>query len=395
MNKKTIDDVNVQGKRVLVREDFNVPVDAEKNITDDKRIVAALPTIRLLLDRGAKVILCSHFGRPKGKVDPAFSLEPVAKHLQKLLPDVKVTFAADCVGESAKAAVEAMKEGEIVLLENVRFHKEETDNDPEFARKLASLADIFVLDAFGTSHRAHASTVGVAAYIPAVAGLLMQKELEVMGDAVENPVRPFVAILGGAKVSDKIGVIKNLLTKCDSLVIGGGMANTFIKAAGHSVGKSLVDEESLDLANELVKEAKERGVKMLLPVDVGVADAFAPDANYKTVDIDAIPDGWMALDIGEKTAALYAEEVKKAKTVVWNGPMGVFEMDAFAAGTRAVAQACAECDGTTIIGGGDSASAIKKLGFAGKVTHISTGGGASLEFLEGKELPGVAAINNK
>lgn len=395
MNKKTIDDVNVQGKRVLVREDFNVPVDADKNITDDKRIVAALPTVRLLLSRGAKVILCSHFGRPKGKADPNFSLAPVARHLEKVLPGVKIAFAPDCVGESAKAAVDAMKEGEIVLLENVRFHKEETDNDPEFAKKLASLADIFVLDAFGTSHRAHASTVGVAAYIPAVAGLLMQKELEVMGDAVENPVRPFVAILGGAKVSDKIGVIKNLLNKCDCLVIGGGMANTFIKAAGNEVGKSLVDEESLDLANELVKEAKERGVRMLLPVDVVVADAFAPDANYKTVAIDAIPEGWMALDIGEKTAAIYAEEVKRAKTVVWNGPMGVFEMEAFAKGTRAVAQACAECDGTTIIGGGDSASAIKKLGFADKVTHISTGGGASLEFLEGKELPGVAAINDR
>ncbi len=395
MNKKTIDDVNVQGKRVLVREDFNVPVDADKNITDDKRIVAALPTVRLLLSRGAKVILCSHFGRPKGKADPDFSLAPVARHLEKVLPGVKIAFAPDCVGESAKAAVDAMKEGEIVLLENVRFHKEETDNDPEFAKKLASLADIFVLDAFGTSHRAHASTVGVAAYIPAVAGLLMQKELEVMGGAVENPVRPFVAILGGAKVSDKIGVIKNLLNKCDCLVIGGGMANTFIKAAGNEVGKSLVDGESLDLANELVKEAKERGVRMLLPVDVVVADAFAPDANHKTVAIDAIPEDWMALDIGEKTAAIYAEEVKKAKTVVWNGPMGVFEMEAFAKGTRAVAQACAECDGTTIIGGGDSASAIKKLGFADKVTHISTGGGASLEFLEGKELPGVAAINDR
>ena len=395
MNKKTIDDVNVQGKKVLVREDFNVPVDAGKNITDDKRIVAALPTVNLLLSRGAKVILCSHFGRPKGKADPDFSLAPVARHLEKVLPGVRVAFASDCVGESAKAAVDAMKEGEVVLLENVRFHKEETDNDPEFAKKLASLADIFVLDAFGTSHRAHASTVGVAAYIPAVAGLLMQKELEVMGDAVENPVRPFVAILGGAKVSDKIGVIKNLLNKCDCLVIGGGMANTFIKAAGNEVGESLVDGESLDLANELVKEAKERGVKMLLPVDVVVADAFAPDANYKTVAIDTIPEGWMALDIGEKTAAIYAEEVKKAKTVVWNGPMGVFEMEAFAKGTRAVAQACAECDGTTIIGGGDSASAIKKLGFADKVTYISTGGGASLEFLEGKELPGVAAINDK
>ncbi len=395
MNKMTIDDISLTGKRVLVREDFNVPLDAERNITDDKRITATLPTIRALLEKNAKIILCSHLGRPKGEVKPEFSLAPVAKRLGELLPGVKITFASDCVGAPAQEAVANMKDGEIVLLENLRFHKEEEKNDPAFAKELASLADVFVLDAFGTSHRAHASTAGVAAYIPAVAGYLLKKELDFIGGALEHAERPFVAILGGAKVSDKIGVIKNLLTKCDCLVIGGGMANTFIKAQGHSVGTSLVDEGSLDLANELVAEAKERGVKMLLPVDFVVADKFDNDAAKKTVKADAIPEGWMCLDIGPETSALYAEEIKKAKTVVWNGPMGVFEMPNFAVGTKAVAQACAECEGVTIIGGGDSASAIKKLGFADKVSHISTGGGASLEFLEGKELPGVAALNDK
>ncbi len=395
MNKMTIDDISLTGKRVLVREDFNVPLDAERNITDDKRITATLPTIRALLEKNAKIILCSHLGRPKGEVKPEFSLAPVAKRLGELLPGVKITFASDCVGAPAQEAVANMKDGEIVLLENLRFHKEEEKNDPAFAKELASLADVFVLDAFGTSHRAHASTAGVAAYIPAVAGYLLKKELDFIGGALEHAERPFVAILGGAKVSDKIGVIKNLLTKCDCLVIGGGMAYTFIKAQGHSVGTSLVDEGSLDLANELVAEAKERGVKMLLPVDFVVADKFDNDAAKKTVKADAIPEGWMCLDIGPETSALYAEEIKKAKTVVWNGPMGVFEMPNFAVGTKAVAQACAECEGVTIIGGGDSASAIKKLGFADKVSHISTGGGASLEFLEGKELPGVAALNDK
>ena len=395
MNKKTIEDINVSGKRVLVRVDFNVPLDAEKNVTDDKRIVAALPTIRYLLDHQAKVILCSHLGRPKGEVNPDFSLAPVARKLAELLPDVKIVFASDVIGESAHKAVAEMKDGEIVLLENVRFHKEETKNDPEFAKKLAALADIFVLDAFGTSHRAHASTAGVAAYIPAVAGYLLEKELTVMGGALEHPERPFVAILGGAKVSDKIGVIKNLLSKCDSLVIGGGMANTFNAAMGYNMQQSLVDVDSLELAKELMAEAKERGVKLMLPVDCHVAEAFSEEAPHKIVPVGEIPEGWMSLDIGPKTAEMYAEVVRAAKTVIWNGPMGVFEMPTYAEGTRAVAQACADCSGTTIIGGGDSASAIKKLGFKDKVTHISTGGGASLEFLEGIELPGVAALNDK
>jgi len=395
MNKKTIEDINVSGKRVLVRVDFNVPLDAEKNVTDDKRIVAALPTIRYLLGQQAKVILCSHLGRPKGEVNPEFSLAPVARKLSELLPGVKIVFASDVIGESARKAVADMKDGEIVLLENVRFHKEETKNDPAFARELASLADIFVLDAFGTAHRAHASTAGVAAYIPAVAGYLLQKELEVMGGALEHPVRPFVAILGGAKVSDKIGVIRNLLSKCDSLVIGGGMANTFNAAMGYDMQKSLVDVDSLELAKELMAEAEKRGVKLMLPVDCHVAEAFSEAAPHKIVAVDEVPEGWMSLDIGPKTAAAYAEVVRAAKTVIWNGPMGVFEMPTYAEGTRAVAQACADCDGTTIIGGGDSASAVKKLGFKDKVTHISTGGGASLEFLEGIELPGVAALNDK
>ena len=395
MNKKTIEDVNVSGKRVLVRVDFNVPLDAEKNVTDDKRIVAALPTVRYLLGQQAKVILCSHLGRPKGEVNPEFSLAPVAKKLSELLPGVKIVFASDVIGESAHKAVADMKDGEIVLLENVRFHKEETKNDPAFAKELASLADLFVLDAFGTAHRAHASTAGVAAYIPAVAGYLLQKELEVMGGALEHPVRPFVAILGGAKVSDKIGVIRNLLSKCDSLVIGGGMANTFNAAMGFDMQKSLVDVDSLELAKELMAEAEKRGVKLMLPVDCHVAEAFSEEAPHKIVPVGEIPEGWMSLDIGPKTAEAYAEVVRAAKTVIWNGPMGVFEMPTYAEGTRAVAQACADCDGTTIIGGGDSASAVKKLGFKDKVTHISTGGGASLEFLEGIELPGVAALNDK
>lgn len=395
MNKKTIEDISVTGKRVLCRVDFNVPLDADKNVTDDKRITAAMPTIKYLLEKGAKLILCSHLGRPKGEVIPEFSLAPVAKRLGELLVGVKVAFASDVIGDSAKAAIAAMKDGEIVLLENVRFHKEETKNDPGFSKALADLADVFVLDAFGTAHRAHASTAGVAAYIPAVAGFLLGKELDIMGGALESPVRPFVAILGGAKISDKIGVIKNLLSKCDSLVIGGGMANTFVKAMGYELGKSLVDVESLELAKELIGTAKAKGVKMLLPVDFVVADAFDANANHKVVDIDAVPADWMALDIGPKTAALFAADVKAAQTVIWNGPMGVFEMPAFAEGTKAVAQACADSTGTTIIGGGDSASAVKKLGFAKQVTHISTGGGASLEFLEGIELPGVAALNDK
>lgn len=395
MAKKTIEDIQVSGKKVLCRVDFNVPLSEDGKVSDDKRIVAALPTIQYLLAHQAKVILCSHLGRPKGKVDMKYSLKPVAERLAELLPGVRVQFASDTVGESAHKCIDDMKDGEIVLLENTRFLKEEESNDPAFAKQLADLADIFVSDAFGTVHRAHASTAGVAAYIPAVAGFLIGKELGIMGEALENPVRPFVAILGGAKVADKIGVIKNLLAKCDSLLIGGGMAYTFFKAMGYEIGDSLLDENSIDLARELMAEAKERGVQLLLPVDTVVADKFDAEASYKTVDANAIPAGWMGMDIGEKTRALYADVIKNAKTVIWNGPMGVFEFPNFAKGTAAVAEACAECQGTTIIGGGDSASAVKKLGYASRMTHISTGGGASLEFLEGKVLPGVAVLNDK
>ncbi|MBR0025569.1 MAG: phosphoglycerate kinase, partial [Clostridia bacterium] len=325
MAKMTVQDVAVAGKKVLVRVDFNVPLDAEQHVTDDKRIVAALPTIKYLIENQAKVILCSHLGRPKGKVDPQYSLAPVAKRLAELLPGVSVTFATDVIGESAKAATAAVKEGEIVLLENLRFHKEETDNDPEFAKELASMAELYVSDAFGTVHRAHASTAGVAAYLPAVAGFLIGKELSVMGEALENPARPFVAILGGAKVADKIGVITNLLNKCDSLIIGGGMMFTFYKAMGYEIGTSLLDADSIELAKSLMADAEAKGVKLLLPVDTVVADKFAADADHKTVDADKMPEGWMGLDIGEKSIALFAETIKSAKTVIWNGPMGVFE----------------------------------------------------------------------
>ncbi len=395
MAKKTIEDINVTGKKVLVRVDFNVPLTEDGQVSDDKRIVAALPTIRYLLDHNAKVILCSHLGRPKGKPDPKFSLAPVGARLSELLPDTKIWFAEDTIGESAKTAIDDMKDGEIVLLENVRFYKEETDNDPAFAKALASLADIYVSDAFGTVHRAHASTAGVAAYLPAVAGYLIGKELGVMGKALENPERPFVAILGGAKVADKIGVITNLLNKCDSLIIGGGMAYTFLKAQGYEIGDSLLDAESIDLAKSLMQQAKDKGVNLLLPVDNVVADRFDADADHKVVKSTDIPAGWQGMDIGPETVKLFAKTIEAAKTVIWNGPMGVFEFPAFAEGTKQVAAACAECKGTTIIGGGDSASAVKKLGFANKMTHISTGGGASLEFLEGKVLPGVAVLNDK
>ena len=393
--KKTVKDVDVRSKRVLVRVDYNVPLDANGNVSDDKRITASLPTINYLLEQGARIILCSHLGRPKGEVKKEFSLAPVAKRLKELLPGVNIYFASDCIGEEAERKAAALKDGEILLLENLRFHKEEEKNDPEFAKKLASLAEIYVSDAFGTVHRAHASTAGVAAYLPAVAGFLIGKELSIMGGALENPERPFVAILGGAKVADKIGVITNLLNKCDTLLIGGGMAYTFFKAMGYEIGDSLLDAESIDLAKQLMETAKEKGVKLLLPVDTVVAKAFAADAEHMTVASIAIPAGWQGLDIGEKTRELFAAEIKNAKTVIWNGPMGVFEFPAFAKGTEAVAKACAECGGTTIIGGGDSASAVKKLGYADKMTHISTGGGASLEFLEGKVLPGVAALNDK
>ncbi len=393
--KKTVKDVDVRSRRVLVRVDYNVPLDAQGNVSDDKRITASLPTINYLLEQGARIILCSHLGRPKGEVKKEFSLAPVAKRLKELLPNVNIYFASDCIGEEAERKAAALKDGEILLLENLRFHKEEEKNDPEFAKKLASLAEIYVSDAFGTVHRAHASTAGVAAYLPAVAGFLIGKELSIMGGALENPERPFVAILGGAKVADKIGVITNLLNKCDTLLIGGGMAYTFFKAMGYEIGDSLLDAESIDLAKQLMETAKQKGVKLLLPVDTVVAKAFAADAEHMTVAANAIPAGWQGLDIGEKTRELFAAEIKNAKTVIWNGPMGVFEFPAFAKGTEAVAKACAECGGTTIIGGGDSASAVKKLGYADKMTHISTGGGASLEFLEGKVLPGVAALNDK
>ena len=395
MNKMTVKDLNVTGKRVLVRVDFNVPLNKELKIDDESRIMGALPTIKYLVERGAKVILCSHLGRPKGKFVPEMSLAPVAKRLQELLPGVKVVFANDVIGEDAARKIAAMQDGEIVLLENLRFHAEEEKNDPEFAKKLASYADLYVSDAFGTVHRAHASTAGVAEYLPAACGFLIEKELSFMGKALENPDRPFVAILGGKKVADKIGVITNLLKKCDTLLIGGAMSYTFYKAMGLSVGNSLVDEASIDLAKSLMDDAKARGVRLMLPIDCVVAKDFSEDAERMTVPYDAMPEGWEGLDIGEATAKLYGDVIKEAKTVVWNGPMGVFEMAPFAKGTEAVALACAECEGTTIIGGGDSASAVNKFGLGDKMSHISTGGGASLEFLEGKELPGIAVIEDK
>ena len=392
--KKTIEDIDVQGKKVLVRVDFNVPLNENGEITDETRIRAALPTIQYLLDHGAKVILMSHLGRPKGEVKPEFSLAPVAKRLSEIL-NTKVIFAKDCIGKEAQDAVDSMEAGQVVLLENLRFHKEETANDPEFAKQLASLGDIFVLDAFGTAHRAHASTAGVADYLPAVAGFLIGKELSIMGKALEDPARPFIAILGGAKVSDKIGVIENLLGKVDGLIIGGGMANTFVKAQGYEMGKSLVDDERLGLARDLMDQAKKKGIKIMLPSDFVVAKEFKADAETQIVAAENIPADAMALDIGPSTRIIFANEIKSAKTVIWNGPMGVAEMPAFANGTKAIAEALADSSAITIIGGGDSAAAVKKLGYADKMSHISTGGGASLEFLEGKELPGVAAANNK
>ena len=394
MNKKTIRDIDVAGKRVLVRVDFNVPL-KNGEITDETRIQAALPTIQYLLGQNAKVVLCSHLGRPKGEFKPEFSLAPVARRLQGLLPN-KVTFATDVVGKSADEAVANMQNGEVVLLENLRFHKEETKNDPEFAKKLASYGDIYVDDAFGAVHRAHASTAAVADYLPAVAGFLIEKELQFLGNAVENPVRPFVAILGGAKIADKIGVIENLFNKVDSLIIGGGMANTFLAAEGIDMKNSLVDQDSIETAKELLKKANTLGVKILLPSDVVAADKFDNDAKTVMVPVENIPDGYMALDIGASTRMIFAEEIGKAKTIIWNGPMGVAEMSAFAGGTKAVAEAMANVkDATTIIGGGDSAAAVKSLGYGDKMSHISTGGGASLEFLEGKVLPGIAALDDK
>ena len=394
MNKKTIDDIQVSGKRVLVRCDFNVPLDESLNITNDNRIKAALPTIQTLMKGGARVILCSHLGRPKGEVTPEFSLRPVAKRLSQLL-GTDVPLAADVVGSSARALSASLRDGDVMLLENVRFEPGETRNDPGLAAGFAALADVFVNDAFGSAHRAHASTTGVAAYIPSVAGYLIGKELDIMGGALDNPKRPFVAILGGKKVSDKIGVINNLLEKVDVLLIGGGMAYTFIKAQGGDIGGSICEEDKLDLARELMLKASQKGVKLQLPLDNVVGKGFSNDAERATVDAGCIESGWEGMDIGPKSADLFAKEIIQAKTIIWNGPMGVFEFPNFANGTRAIAQAVADSGGTTIIGGGDSAAAIIQMGFADKVTHISTGGGASLEFLEGIELPGVAALNDR
>ncbi len=395
MNKKTIRDIDVTGKKVLVRCDFNVPLDGQTGeITDNRRIRAAIPTIKYLIDNNAKVILCSHLGRPKGEFNPKYSLKPVAEELSKLLGK-EVKLAKDVIGEDAKKLTAEIKEGEVVLLENVRFHKEEEQNDPEFAKKLASYADIYVNDAFGTAHRAHASTAGVADYLPAVSGFLIEKELEFLGSSLENPERPFVAILGGAKVSDKIGVIENLIEKVDTLIIGGGMAYTFYKAQGHHIGTSICEEDKLDLATNLLKKAEEKGVKLLLPVDNHVSSEYSNEGEDRFVESTEIPEGFMGLDIGPKTIEIFKNAIKDAKTVLWNGPLGVTEFSKFAEGTREIATALAQSNAVTIIGGGDSAAAVEKMGLADKMTHISTGGGASLEFLEGKVLPGIACLNDK
>lgn len=393
MDKKTVRDLDVAGKKVLVRVDFNVPLNDKGEITDDTRITASLPTIQYLLEQKAAVILMAHLGRPKGQIKPELSLAPVAKHLGKLLGK-KILFAPDCVGEAAQAAASKLKPGHILLLENLRFHKEEEKNDMEFAEKLASLADLYVNDGFGVSHRAHASVEGVTHFLPAAAGFLLEREIQYVGQAVTNPLHPFVAIIGGAKVSDKIGVISNLLDKVDTLLIGGGMANTFLAAQGYKMGKSLVEEDKLDLAKELLAKAKKNKVNMLLPTDLVMAAAFAPDAEHVTEKVKNLNQAYMALDIGAETSKAYAEALADAKMIVWNGPMGVFEMDAFCKGTEAVAKAVAKSRATSIVGGGDSVAAIEKLGLAKRITHISTGGGASLEYLEGKVLPGVAALDD-
>jgi len=391
--KKTLKDYNFKGKKALVRVDFNVPLE-KGNITDDTRIQAALPTIEYLIREGARVILISHLGRPKGKVVDELRLDPVAERLADLLGK-EVSKVDDCIGDEVKEAVENLKDGDVLVLENTRFYPEEKNNDPQFSRKLASLADVFVSDAFGAAHRAHASTVGVTEFLPSVAGFLMQRELNVLGEVMEAPEHPFVAIMGGAKVSDKIGVIRNLMDKIDYLLVGGGIANTFIRARGYETGKSLVEEDKLDLARELLDEAAEKGVEIVIPIDVVVADEFSNDANMKVVKIDEIPEDWESLDSGgPETIKLYSDIIKKAKTVIWNGPLGVFEFDKFAKGTNAIAQALAESNAKTIIGGGDSAAAIKKAGLEDKMTHISTGGGASLMFFEGKPLPGVEALDD-
>ena len=394
MNKKTVKDIDLKGKKVFVRCDFNVPMDENQNITDNTRIVAALPTIKYLLEQNCKLILASHLGRPKGEVKPEFSLAPVAKELSKLL-EQEVIMAKDVIGEDACEKAANLKEGEILLLENVRFHKEETDNDPEFCKKLASMAEVYVNDAFGTAHRAHSSTTGIASYLPAVSGFLIEKELQFLGNAVNNPERPFVAILGGAKVSDKIGVIDSLLEKVDTLMIGGGMAYTFFIAQGYEVGNSICEMDKLDLAKEAMEKAKQKGVKLLLPVDTKVGKEFKPDTESKIVSYTEIPADWEGFDIGPETIKMFEDELRKAKTVVWNGPLGLFEFDQFAIGTNSIAKVLSEIDATTIIGGGDSAAAVKKAGLEDKMTHISTGGGASLEFLEGKKLPGIEALMDK
>ena len=394
MNKATIYDVDFTGKRALVRVDFNVPQDDDGNITDDTRISAALPTINYLLDKGAKVVLMSHLGRPKGKFDMKYTLKPVAERLSKYIGK-PVVLAEDVIGDSAKACGDAMKPGDVVMLENVRFDPREEKNDPEFAKQLAQFGDIYVSDAFGAVHRAHASTAGVAAYLPAVAGLLIKKELDVMGNALANPERPFLAILGGKKVSDKIGVIENLLDKVDVLIIGGAMAYTFFKSMGYGVGNSICELDKLDLAQEMLAKAKAKGVKLLLPVDTVIGKEFSNDSEWKIVDSNKIPADWEGFDIGPKTRELFVAEINKAKTIIWNGPVGVSEFPIYAEGTIAVAKAVAANPGTTIIGGGDSAAAVEKFGFADKMTHVSTGGGASLEFLEGKSLPGIEALNDK
>ena len=390
-NKKSVEDIDVSGKKVIVRCDFNVPQDETGRITDDKRIVAAMPTIKYPPEHNAAVILCSHLGRPKGEFKMKYSLAPVAERLSELLGK-EVKLAKDVIGEDAKKLASELKCGEAMLLENVRFHKEEEKNDPAFAKELASMAEIYVNDAFGTAHRAHASTAGIADYLPAVCGFLINKEISIMGKALANPVRPFVAILGGAKVSDKIGVINNLIEKCDTIIIGGGMSYTFMKAMGKEIGTSLCEDDKLDLAKDLMAKAEAKGVNLLLPIDTACADHFAADATPVVYEAGALPADMMGLDIGPKTVELFSEAVKDAGTVVWNGPMGVFEFDAFAVGTKAMAKAIAESNAVSIIGGGDSAAAVEKLGFADKMSHISTGGGASLEFLEGKELPGVACL---
>ncbi len=394
MNKKTVKDIDLKGKKVFVRCDFNVPMDDNQNITDNTRIVAALPTIKYLLEQNCKVILASHLGRPKGEVKPEYSLKPVAKELSKLL-NREIIMSNDVIGDDSTTKSSNLKEGEILLLENVRFHREETDNEPEFAKKLASMAEIFVNDAFGAAHRAHASTAGIADYIPAVSGFLIEKELTVLGNAINNPERPFVAILGGAKVSDKIGVIDSLLDKVDTLIIGGGMAYTFFKAQGYNVGNSLCEVDKVNLALDAMEKAKQKGVKLVLPIDTKVGKEFKPDTESKTVAWTEIPDEWEGFDIGEKTIEMFKQELKNAKTVIWNGPLGLFEFDQFAIGTNAIAKTLSELDATTIIGGGDSGAAVEKAGLADKMTHISTGGGASLEFLEGKKLPGIECLQDK